>query len=112
MGHLAGEVEAQPQRALGDVADLAALGLAADHAVDAVRAAAGDEVLGAGHHALLVDEGGEHDAAGERAAPREGVGREQHRRDAALHVGRAAAVQPAVDDLGAERVDRPARRPR
>ena len=32
VGHLAGEVEAQPQGALGDVADLAALGLAADDA--------------------------------------------------------------------------------
>ena len=43
---------------------------------------------------------------------RERVGGEEHRRQPALHVGRAATPQPAVDDLAAERVDGPARRPR
>ncbi len=108
VGHLAGEVDAQPQGALGDGADLAALGLAADHGVDVVGAAAGDEVLGAEHQAFLVDEGGEHDAAGERTAAPERVGGEQHRGQAALHVGGAAAPQPAVHDVAAERLDGPA----
>ena len=60
---------------------------------------------GAGHHPLLVDEGGDDDAAGERPGTDDGVGGEQHRRHAGLHVGRAAPVDPAVAQLGAERVD-------
>ena len=107
VGHLAVEVDAQAQRTLGDVADLAALGLAADRSVDAVGVAAGDEVAHARHHPLLVDEGGDDEPAGERPGTHDGVGREQHRRQAGLHVGRAAPPDPPVAQLGAERVDGP-----
>ena len=72
-----------------------------------VSAAGGHEVLGAEHHALLVDERGEHDATGERAGVGHLLGGEEHGGHAGLHVGRAPPVQPAVDDLGAERIDRP-----
>ena len=111
------KLDAQPQRALGDVADLAALRLAADHAVDAVGAAGGDEVLGAGHHPLLVDERGEHDAARERhagaAATTASVANSIAATPAFMSAD-AAPVDPAVDDLG-RRTDRPStwrRRPR
>ena len=73
----------------------------------AVRPPGGDEVPGAGHHPLLVDEGGQHDAAGERALVGHGPGREQRRHQAGLHVGAAPSVEAAVADLGPERVGGP-----
>ena len=107
--HLAVEVEPQAQRSLGDVTDLATLGLAADHAVDAVGMTARHEVLGAGHHAFLVDEGAEHHPARERTMTLDGIGGEQHRRQPTLHVGRAATPETAARDLSTERVDGPRR---
>ena len=77
-------------------------------AVDAVGAATGDEVLGAEHHALLVDEGGQHDTTWERPARGQGVRGEEHRRQTALHVGGAPSPQAAVAHLAAEGVDGPA----
>jgi hypothetical protein len=46
-------------------AQLLLLGFAHDRAVDGVGPAAGDEVLDAQHHAFLVDDDAEADAAGE-----------------------------------------------
>ncbi len=109
VGHAPEQVDAQPDRALGDVADLAAFRLAADRAVDPLAAAAGHEVPGAEHHPLLVDQRGDDDPARERSGADDGVGGEQHRRNAGLHVGRAAAPDLAVAELGAERIDRPRR---
>ncbi len=110
MGHLAGQVDAQAQRALGHVADLTAFGFAADHTVHTVEVPPGDEVLGARHHPFFVHEGGEHEAPGERATPLQGVGGMQHGRDAGLHVGAAASVDAAVVHLGAEGVVAPTAR--
>ena len=59
--------------------------------------------------ALLVDRAADLDRAaeGDAGAPH-GFGGEEGRGQAGLHVGRAAAVQVAVTDLAAERVDGPA----
>ena len=95
------------RRALRHVADLAFLRLAADGGVDAVRPPGRDEVPGAGHHPLLVDEGGQQDAAGERPLVGDGPGGEHRRDQAGLHVGAAPAVQATVADLAPERVHRP-----
>jgi hypothetical protein len=108
MGHLAAQVDAQSQRAFGHVTDLAAFGFTTDHSVDAVEMPVGDEVLGARHHPFFVDEGGEHDTAGERATPLQRVCGVQHGGHASLHVGAAASVDAAVVHLGTEGVEAPA----
>ena len=58
---------------------------------------------------LLVRVGGDEQVAAERNAQLgEHLGGEDHAPDTALHVTSAATVQPAVADLGTERVARPA----
>ena len=68
---------------------------------------AGDEVLGAEHQPLLVDQHRQLSRPGEGRCGGQRVRGEEHRRDPALHVRRAAAVEPPVDDRGAEGVDGP-----
>ena len=79
------------RRAAGDPADLSQVG-------DASVAAA-----------FFVDRAAdlERSTQADAAAPHR-FGGEHRGGDAGLHVGRAAAVEPAVPDLAAERVDRPA----
>ena len=73
--------------------------------LDAVRH--GGDPAGAG--GLLVgDRVDQHVAAQRHAEPHERLGGEHHRRHAALHVARAAAVELSVALGGAERVARPA----
>ena len=53
---------------------------------------------------LLVGVGAHHDVTAQRAALGEHLGSDDHRRDPALHVARAAADDPAVGDQRVERV--------
>ena len=66
-----------------------------------VRAPLAHERLGAEAHVLLVDDGRD-DEPPARPVLREDAGGRDHRGDAALHVLRAAAVEPAVLDARRE----------
>ena len=85
----------RPARGLGDDGEVGR------HAV----ARAGQPADAAG---LLVGVGADDEVAAQAAARDERLGGDDHRRDAALHVARAAADDPAVDHLGVERVVVPA----
>jgi len=66
-----------------------------------MRAPIADASLGTEAHVLLVHHGGDHEPA-VRPALRERAGGRNHRRDAAFHVLRAPAVQPAALDARLE----------
>ena len=70
----------------------------------AVGGPALDERVGADARMLFVDDGGDHEAAGRESLLRDRAGRGNHRGDAALHVLRAAAVQPAIALRRRERI--------
>ena len=80
---------------------------------DGAGAEVGGEPLGAQHHALLVGQYTDDDVPRE-TAEFDRPGGVDHRGDPGLHVGRTPTAQPTVDDVTAERVERPARsdRPR
>ena len=62
------------------------------------------QMLGADHVAFLVDQRADDEAPAEaRATSLDGGGGDHRGGEAALHVGAAAAVDPAVDQVGAER---------
>ena len=64
----------------------------------------GAQMLGADHVAFLVDQRADDEAAAEtRATTLDGGGGDHRRGETTLHVGAAAAVDPAVDQVGAER---------
>ena len=113
MGDAAPGRDPEPEDAtVADADPAGAEGLGDDHVV---RRAAGDptgrgEVGYAGQPAaLLVDRAADLDRAAERdASAPHGFGGEHSGGQAGLHVGRSAAVQVAVTDLAAERIDGPA----
>ena len=112
--HLAVEVEPQAQRPFGDVTDLAAFGLATDHGVDALGVASASRSPWRRSSCLLRRRARRAPSVPGTDPAADGIGGEQHRRQPALHVGRAAAPQPAVGDRRRRtgRRSRPPGRPR
>ena len=102
-------VQSEPGLALVGDLDGAIRRLGIEHIVVGSNDAVGNELIRADHDVLLVHRGDEQKvmlqlfAHGSNAAKRQHTGCE-----AGLHVARAAAVHPAVDDLGCQRVMVPA----
>src|SRR5262245_22062481 len=89
-------------------AELVLLGLADDRRVELAPDRGRAQMLGADHVAFLVDQRADDEPAVERDAAALDRRRRHHpRRQAALHVGGAAPVDSAVDEIGAEGRMRP-----
>ena len=102
--HAAAHGHARPHHAALLEAQLVLLGLADDRRVELAPDRGGAQVARADHVAFLVDERADDEPAPQvRAAPLERGGCDHRRRQAGFHIGGAAAIDAAVDQVGVER---------
>ena len=101
----------QPEPGLALVGDLngAVRRLGIEHIVVGSNDAVGNELIRADHDVLFVHRGDEQKVMLQLFAHGSNVAKRQHAGcEAGLHIARAAAIHPAVDDLGCQRVMVPA----